>query len=254
MKNKEIVEPSIVVFDLESSPQKGWFWGSIHETNIIKIEEYETIITACYWDSISQQVRSISQWDFSDWKKGVWNDKKLVEKLREIIIKFDIIAGQNSDQFDIKLLNSRLAFHGMDLIPDSRTFDTKKIAKSKLKLPSYSLEVMANFFGLEGKYHHSGLDMWFGCRDGVKAYQKEMVHYCKVDVIKTKDLLYRILPYMKQWNSYVRMNGVNLNCSNVNCLSSDLVPHKKRRVVSGWKWQYQCMGCGAYTTDTKLAE
>lgn len=245
-------EPSIIVFDEETSPQLGYFFGGIHETNIIKVMEYETIICISYWDSITKKVKNIAQWDFPDWKKGKWNDKSLVKHFREIIVKYDIIAGQNSDQFDIKLFNSRLAFHGFDPIPEGKTFDTKKIAKSKLKLPSYSLEVMANFFGLEGKYHHSGMDMWFGCRDGNRSDQKEMVHYCNVDVIKTKDVLYKLLPFMKQTNEYTRVNNVDINCSNVSCLSNNLVKSKKRRMANGWKQQYQCKDCGRYTTDTKM--
>lgn len=246
--------PTITVFDTESSPQLGWFFGPIWETNIVKIVDYETIICISYWDSRTNKVKNLAQWDFPDWKKGKWNDKSLVEKFRQIIIDFDIIAGQNSDQFDIKLLNSRLAFHGLDPLPESKTLDTKKIAKSKLKLPSYSLEIMANFFGLEGKYHHSGLDMWFKSRDGDKKAQKEMVHYCNIDVIKTKDVMLRLLPFMKQQQNFIRMSDKSLNCHNPTCLSEYLVKHKKRKVVSGWKWQYQCMDCGSYITDNKIIQ
>lgn len=245
-------KPTIIVFDEETSPQLGYYFGSIHETNILKTILYETIICISYWDSVTGKVKNLAQWDFPDWKKGVWNDKSLVKKFREIIIRYDIIAGQNSDQFDIKLLNSRLIFHGLDPIPEVKTFDTKKIAKSKLKLPSYSLDVMANYFGLDGKYHHSGLDMWFDSRDGVKSAQREMVHYCNVDVMKTKEVLLKLLPFAKMSSTYLRMNEVDINCSNPLCLSKNLVKHKKRKVLNGWKWQYQCMDCGSYVTDNKI--
>lgn len=249
-----INKPSVIVFDEETSPQLGYFFGGIWETNIIKVVEYETIITISYWDSKTDKVKSISQWDFPDWKKGKWNDKSLVKYFREIIIKYDIIVGQNSDQFDIKLFNSRLAFHGFDSLPAAQTFDTKKIAKGKLKLPSYSLDIMANFFGLEGKYHHSGLDMWFACRDGITSAQREMTHYCNIDVIKTKDLFYKLLPFVKFNSTYTRVNNVDINCSNPLCLSKNLIRHKLRRVANGFKQQYQCRDCGSYTSDTKLAK
>lgn len=243
--------PSIIVFDEETSPSLGWFFGSTYETSIIKIVDYETIITISYWDSLTGKVQSISQWDFPDWKKGRWNDKSLVKYFREIIIKYDIIVGQNSDQFDIKLFNSRLAFHGFEALPESQTFDTKKLAKRKLKLPSYSLETMANFFGLEGKYHHSGLDMWFKSRDGDRSAQKEMTHYCNIDVLKTKDVFYKLLPFVKFNNNYAKLNGSDLNCANPLCGSNNLKHHYKRRVVGGWKRQYQCRDCGSYTSDPK---
>lgn len=251
MKNKQ---PSIIVFDEETSPQRGWFFGGTHETEVFKVDEYETIICISYWDSKTKKVKNIAQWDFPDWKKGKWNDKSLVKYFREIIIKYDIIAGQNSDYFDIRLFNSRLAFWGFDPIPENKTFDTKKIAKSKLKLPSYSLEFMASYFGFGGKYHHSGLDMWFKSRDGDKKSQKEMVHYCNVDVLRTKDVLYKILPFCKQFNDYLRMDKVNINCPNPDCLSYNLVKSKLRRVINGWKQQYQCNDCGRYITDNKISK
>lgn len=243
----------IIVFDEETSPMKGYFFGTIWETNIVgEVIEYETIITISYWDSVTGKIKNISQWDFDDWKAGVWNDKSLIAYFREILLKYDIIAGQNSDQFDIKLFNARLAYWGFDPLPDYKTLDTKKIAKSKLKLPSYSLEFMANFFGLGGKYHHSGLDMWFQSRDGDRKAQKEMVHYCNIDVMRTKDVLLRLLPFMKHTQDFMRDKNLDLRCSNPNCLSSNLGVHdRKRRVVGGYRLQYQCKDCGSYTTDTK---
>ncbi len=246
MQNKE---PSVIVFDEETSPQLGYFFGGIWETNIIKIVEYETIITISYWDSLTKKVRSLSQWDFPDWKKDKWNDKSLVKAFREIIIKYDIIAGQNSDQFDIKLFNSRLAYHRLTPLPEAKTFDTKKIAKSKLKLPSYSLEVMANFFGLEGKYHHSGMDMWFKCKAGDKSAQKEMTHYCNVDVIKTKDVLYKLLPFVKFSNEF---SYSEFQCPNPLCGAYKLTKSKRKIVKGGWKQQLQCQKCGSYKLDPRL--
>lgn len=239
--------PLTIVFDIESSPLKGYFWGKTYETNIIKILEYDTIICLSYWDSATNKVKNLAQWDYPDWKKGVWNDKSLVKDFRQKILNYDIIAGQNSDQFDIKMFNARLAYHGFDPLPETKTLDTKKIAKSKLKLPSYSLENMANFFGLDGKYHHSGLDMWFQSRDGDKKAQKEMVHYCNIDVVKTKDVLYKLLPFMRQFNDFGSLVKCDIICSNPLCNSDNLIKSKRRRLVGGFKQQWQCKVCNKYT-------
>lgn len=249
MQNKK---PHTIVFDEETSPMRGHFFGSIWETNIVGDIEWETIICISYWDSLTNKVKNIAQWDFPDWKKGVWNDKSLIKAFRKIIIdgNYDIIAGQNSDQFDIKLFNARLAYWGFEPLPDYKTFDTKKIAKAKLKLPSYSLDVMAKFFGLGGKYHHSGLDMWFGSRDGNKKDQKEMAKYCNIDVIRTKDVLYKLLPFVK-WTG-VFINGDRITCPSPLCLSTHMTKDKRAIVKGGWKQQWQCQTCGSYYTDPKI--
>lgn len=236
-------------YDHETSPALGWFWGKTYETNIIKTEENETIICTSYVDSSTGKVKNIAQWDFKDWKQGKWNDKSLVKELRRIIIDggYDIIAGQNSDQFDNKLLNARLAYWGFDPLPETKTLDTKKIAKSKLKLHSYSLDFMLEFFGLGGKYHHSGLDMWFQSRDGDTKAQKEMVKYCNIDAEKTHLLLQKLLPFMKQFNDFQPKHDIDLVCSNPLCRSNHLIKSKRRPVVGGYKQQYQCKNCHKYT-------
>jgi DNA polymerase elongation subunit (family B) len=244
----------LIVFDEETSPQKGFFFGGIWETNIVGEITWETIVMISYWDSTTKKVKNIAQWDFPDWRKGVWNDKSVVKHFRKILIdgNYDIIAGQNSDQFDIKLFNARLAFWGFDPLPDYKTFDTKKIAKSKIRLPSYSLDVMAKFFGLGGKYHHSGLDMWFGSRDGNKKDQKEMTKYCNIDILRTKDVLYKLLPFVKWTGDFV--NKESITCPNPLCLSKHMIKNKRRIMRGGYKIQYQCQDCGSYWTDPKMVK
>lgn len=236
-------------YDHESSPGSGYYWGRNYETNIIKVIEHETIVCTSYVDSSTGKVKNIAQWDFKDWKPGVWNDKSLVKELRRIIVEgnYDIIAGQNSDQFDNKLLNARLAYWGYDPLPECKTLDTKKIAKSKLKLASYSLEFMLEYFKLGGKYHHSGLDMWFKSRDGDKKAQKEMVFYCNNDAMQTHLLLQKLLPFMKQFNDFQPKSDVDIVCSNPLCRSDNLIKSKRRLTVGGFKQQYQCKDCGKYT-------
>ncbi len=252
---KDTKEPHVIVFDEETSPMSGYFFGGTYETNIVgRVIEYETIICISYWDSITKKIKNIAQWDFPDWKKGKWNDKNLIKCFRDIIIKgdYDVIAGQNSDQFDIKLFNARLAFWGFDPLPECKTLDTKKIAKSKIKLPSYSLDTMANFFGFGGKYHHSGLDMWFNSRDGIKKDQKEMTYYCNVDVELTKNVLYKLLPFIKWTGEFVFINEDGVTCPNPVCQSTYMTKSHNRLVKGGIRYQYQCQECGAYYTNPKL--
>lgn len=249
-------KPKGIVLDYETSPLLGYFFGSKWETNIVKIVEFETIISASLVDIDNDKIIFKAQWDFPDWKPGVWNDKSLVKYLHDKLKDYDMIYGQNSDQFDVRVLNTRLAYWGFDQLPEIKTLDSKKIAKNKLHLPSYSLEDMLNFFGMGGKYHHIGFEMWLGSRDGDKKLQRMMKLYNNQDTRKTKKLLVeKLLPLMKPMNDFLRVNPhkeFGINCSNPACLSKNLVKAKRRRVASGWKQQLQCKDCGRYTTDPKI--
>lgn len=242
----------ILFLDYETSPQLGWFFGSKWETNIIKIEKHEQILTASLKWFDGKKIYTFGQDDFKDYKPGNINDKSLVEYItKEFINKADVLVAHNGDQFDHKVLTTRLSANNLALPSTTRTFDTKKIAKSKMHLPSNSLQDIADFYGIEGKFRHTGASMWFGCLAGNEKDWKMMKKYDKQDVVILEKIFHKLSPMIKQNNLFTRKNNVDLNCSNPACLSKSLKFHKKRLVVGGEVSQYQCQDCGSYTTDNK---
>ena len=107
MKNKI----KIVSFDFETNPAKGRFYGSIWETNIIEVDEYEQILCIAYMEDGSNTVHVKGQDDFKGYKKGILNDKALVEWFRPIIENADVVSGHNCDRFDLTVFNTTLFAH-----------------------------------------------------------------------------------------------------------------------------------------------
>ena len=60
-----------------------------------------------------------------------------------------------------------------------------------------------------------------------------------------------ILPYVKLSKNQ-KVFSTNISCDNPLCLSNNLVKSKLRKVVGGWKQQYQCKDCGCYKTPKEL--
>lgn len=80
-----------------------------------------------------------------------------MNRLKEFVIKYNItlFIGHNLDAFDIPRVQYLLCqFIGYELNIVS-TEDTIKIAKRKLKLSSYSLEALCNYFGITNTNKHS---------------------------------------------------------------------------------------------------
>jgi len=248
VKNK----PKILVIDYETSPQLGYFWGSIWETNIVEIVEYEQIISASWMWSDEKEVHVKCQADFKSYRAGDFDDEALLKHLLPIFNQADIIVGHNSDQFDMKVFNTRLAFHGLPPLGVDKTFDTKKFSKSLMHLPSNKLNDIAKFFGIGEKYHHSGFDMWLMCKAGAKKAWKEMKTYNAQDVLLTNKIFLKLLPYMKLTGDYSKLDGKRINCANPTCGSLTMVSSKLRRVRNGHRRQYQCVKCGHYYTDPTL--
>lgn len=247
IKNKE---PLILSLDYETSPGKGYFFGSIWETNIIQQIEYEQILCVAYkWND--GPVKVIGQDDFKGYKKGILNDKALVEFFAPLLAKADIVSAHNGDKFDIPVFNTRLLAHGMEPIPITKTFDTKKIAKNNFHLPSNKLDDIADFLKI-GRKLSTHKSLWFGCESGDAQSWKYMKKYCANDVVLQYKVLEKLLPFAKQNGDFVYENQDDITCPSPLCLSKHMTRTKSRRVKGGYKIQYQCQNCGSYYTNPKI--
>lgn len=245
-KNK----PRVLSFDLETSPAKGYFFGSIWETNIIEVIEHEQILCVGYkWDD--EPVKVVGQDDFKSYKKGVLDDKELMMFLAPLIDRADIVSAHNGDQFDIKVFNTRLLAHGLPPVPVAKTFDTKKQAKSVFHFSSNKLDDIADFLGI-GRKLSTHKSLWFGCEKGDPKSWSYMKKYCKLDVALQYEVLKRILPFTKQTSDFVSVNKEGITCPSPLCLSKHMTKSKLRQVKGGVKQQYQCQDCGSYYTDPKI--
>lgn len=185
----------ILVFDLETSPITAYSWGPMWETNLIEIREQSLILSySAKWIKGKHQTKG---WPDYKYKKGKLNDKEIVKDIWKLFDEADVIILQNGKAFDIKTCNSRFLFH--DLPPPSpyRVIDTKTEAKKYIRLPSYSLDNMCDYFGIGRKSEHEGFPLWKKCMVGDLKAWKRMLKYNKHDVIITEQLYLKLRPYMK---------------------------------------------------------
>lgn len=246
LKNK----PRVLSLDYETSPSKGYFFGSIWETNIIeKIEDEQILCVGYKWDD--GPVKVVGQIDFKGYKKGVLSDKELVKFFAPILAQADIVSCHNGDQFDIKVFNTRLLYHGMAPVPVSKSFDTKKQAKSMFHFSSNKLDDIAGFLGI-GRKLSTHKSLWFGCEKGDPSAWKYMKKYCGLDVALQYEVLKKILPFTKQAADFIFINKDGVTCPNPLCLSKHMTKAKHRQVKGGVKQQYQCQKCGSYYTNSKV--
>lgn len=239
-------EPRILSLDYETSPAKGYFFGNIYETNIIEIIEYEQILCVAWKWSDEKKVHVIGQDDFKGYKKGVLNDKELVEFFAPLIEEADMVSAHNGDRFDIPVFNTRLLAHGLKPIAPTKSIDTKKIAKNKFHLPSNKLDYIADFLGIPRKLStHKSL--WFGCEKGIESDWRYMKKYCKNDVLVQELVMKRILPFSKQNHNFNVITGMERNCPNPLCGSTRLHKRGFENTATTRFQRYQCQDCGTWS-------
>ena len=126
MKNTSIFKR--LYFDIETSPNIGFFWQAGYKLNIPHdniIKERAVICIAYKW-AHENKVHCL------EWNKG--EDKQLLKEFLEILNEADEIVGQNSDNFDVKWLRTRCLKHKYVYILGKNNRETKIIKTDFLNL------------------------------------------------------------------------------------------------------------------------
>lgn len=231
----------IVTFDIENTPATVFTWDlwptGISHDNIIG--EW-SIICAAYKYLGKDKVYALQV-------SKVGDDYELCYRLRDVLADADIVVGHNIDKFDIRKLNARLIFHGLDPLPKLTTVDTLKVAKRTAAFLSNRLDYLGKHLLGQGKVHVD-YQLWLDVMKGSKQAIKTMVEYNKVDVIRDEQLYLKLRPYMKTHpHSSVLNGGEKIHCPK--CSSSNVIKAKVRVTAAGTKQQqWQCKACGGYHT------
>ena len=87
----------VLIYDLETSPNIGWFWRAGYKQNIQpnQIIKERAIICVSYKWLGEDQVYNLN-WDKNQ------DDKFLIEQFVEVLNEADLIVAHNGDNFDLK--------------------------------------------------------------------------------------------------------------------------------------------------------
>tara|TARA_R110000851_G_scaffold268235_2_gene420934 strand:+ start:5804 stop:6739 length:936 start_codon:yes stop_codon:yes gene_type:complete len=180
-------EARVLIYDIETSPNIGWFWRAGYKLNVSpdQIIKERAIICISYKWSGEKEVYNLS-WDDKQ------DDKFLIEQFIEVLNEADLIVAHNGDNFDLKWIKTRAIKHGLKMLINYPQFDTLKVAKKKFNFNSNRLDYITRYLGFEGKIK-TDIGLWkdIFLRDCPKAMDK-MLTYCDEDV-RQLEKVYNIL-------------------------------------------------------------
>lgn len=245
-----IRKPKIISFDLEVSPALGYFYPPTWETGILKVEERQKLMSFA-WQVVGERkihAKNLSQMD--TYKVDPRNDKLLTIELHKVMSDADILLGQNSDQFDVKMANYFFIMNGLEPVPPTKYIDTKKIAKRYFRFANNTLDNLGEELGFGGKTKVKHSDIWTDCfLDKDPKSWKMMDKYCKNDVDKTTKIYLKMRPFMHSHPSLSRISGEWNSCPRCGSFSYRL---KAYRTTNTSRYhQYQCLECRGYFSDRK---
>lgn len=194
MMSKNIEDPfKVLVYDIETSRVPAMvFWTGKTYISHHQLKDEPKIISISYKWLGEDEIHALT-WDKDH------SDETLLRKFLPIYNSASMVVGYNNDKFDNKWVNTRAAKHRLEVNLHVKSFDLYKQARKVLRLPSYSMEYLANYYGLTPKLKHEGISMWDKIQFGTPEIQEEalknMVDYNVGDILTTEEIYIEMRKY-----------------------------------------------------------
>lgn len=228
MNNK----PKILLFDIESTHLKadwatllciGWKWYEDDKVNVPSLMDY------------------------TNWKKDVTDDSKLLRDFHATMMEADMLVGYFSKGFDIKMLQSKFLEIGLPVLPNIPHVDLFYTVKANMTLTRKSLDNVSRYLGLENEKTHLSGKIWKRAMAGHTEAIGYVIDHCKADVLVLEELYTKLRPMVRTHPRVAEYGSCN------NCGSNKL----QRRgyaltTTKGRRVRTQCQQCGAWHTFPEL--
>lgn len=239
--------PRILLLDYEVAPWEARLYGPKFEPRVTKILRHQYILCGSYAWLHEEKVRTKALIDFPLYKRDRHDDKALVQFFCDLINQADVLVAYNLKKFDYKQLATRLAYHGLPQHKPVKLHDPLVVIRSRMYLPSNSLEDAADFFGFPKKGHapDGTVDRVL---DGDKRAWKDLIEYCHQD---TKVLI-DAYKFTRGISTGAQHPNLNLFTGGVACPSCGSSRSQRRGQVPSKKetWRRQCLDCFKWFTET----
>ena len=241
-------EPVIVCIDVETSPLVAFSWGPMWKTNLIEIIKHTRIIGFSLRYLKGEHITKALP-DYKGYKPNELDDKRMMKEIWHFLNGADIVLAHNGRAFDTKLINARLLYHGFPPPSPYKLIDTRLEFKKYIRLPSYSLNNICDYFGIGRKLEHEGFPLWKKCMVGDEKAWRKMKRYNTKDVILTEKLYLLLRPFMKTHPSVSVFTGTGIECPK--CNSKNLQSRGMTRNKTTAYRRIFCKDCGGWSRTTK---
>lgn len=247
-----MTEPRILLYDLETAPIHAWTWGPKFQTNIIKPTDFSYLLCFGYKWLGEDDVKVVSQTQFArNYKRNRKDDSQVAKALWHLFDEADITIAHNGNQFDYKVSNARFAYNGLTRPSPFFKIDTKHATKRHFRLPSNSLNDIAQYFDLGAKLQHTGFDLWERCMQGEESAWSMMMEYCEQDV----ELLERLYLFLRD-NGWIdnhpnlaNIGGLRFVCPHCGADRDHLQKRGFAHTNTVTYQQYWCRSCNSWPRE-----
>lgn len=239
--------PKILFYDIETSPNLGYYYGRKYDARILGKLKHSDIFSFAYKWSGSKETFCHTQE-----KK---NEKQLLHILYDLFQESDIIVAHYGDKFDLPTVRARMIHYRIQPPKILTTIDTKKVAAKYFKFDGNSLDDLAEYLGLPRKIKANMYDVWIACMKGDKSAYQELVTYNKRDVNVLEEVYETLLPWIENHPNIAKILNPEGDPSQrghcPKCGSEKTqVKGYGRATATSIKRQWRCADCGKWFLTT----
>lgn len=191
-KNPELVQevivpenrPKILLFDIETSLIKGYFWGLWKQNISINqiIEDWYVLCWSAKWlgqggvfnDSIHLHEDAL----FKN------NERWVVESLWQLLDEADVVVAYNGKSFDKKKMNTKFFQYGLPEPSPYKVVDPMLIIKGNFAMTSNKMDFIAKYIeDNEEAKHSTNIQLWIDCMENSGSAMDKMLDYCDQDIV-----------------------------------------------------------------------
>jgi|SRR3972149_8722136 len=241
-------KPKILLFDVENSPNTAYIWSLW--TEVVSDDMIESPWYLLCWSAKwlgEDKIMSSSLIDFpKDYKKNPEDDKKVLQKLWNLLNEANIVIAHNAKKFDVRKTNARFIMNGMTPPSPYRIIDTLQVARQYFFFTSNKLDNLGKYLGVGEKMDTGGFKLWQDCMRGNRQAWKKMVAYCKNDIVLLEKIYLKLLPYI---NNHPNLGNYIESDEPLcpKCGSEELNKEGFTHTDVGKYQQYSCKECGGWS-------
>jgi DNA polymerase elongation subunit (family B) len=229
-------KPRILLYDIETAPNLAYVWGK-YDQNVVAFAEERSLLSFSYcWlgeKTIHHQNR-----------QGERDDSYLVASLAALLNEADVSVAHNGDQFDRKVIKTRMLYWGMKPLKPNCSVDTKKAAKNYFSFNGNSLDDLCKYLKIGQKIPTMPFSVWLGCMADKSTDWRIMEKYNNHDVWLLRKVYKRLLPWIENHPTMRTKLQNRPSCST--CQSTSIQFRGTVRKKSQIYRRFQCQQCGKW--------
>lgn len=250
----------LLYWDLESSPNVGYFWSSgeqyVSYKQIRQGEETKIITIQYMWEGDNKPKYLV--WNKLPAEDGlgvVFDDSSMIEEFITNVLRLHnpdnvIVIGQNHKAFDHKLLNERAKV--LRLTPPIQSMvkiDTYRSSKQSFKTASHSLDARSKQYNLGGK-EHTDLSTWTDILECKAEPEDILIPYGLKDVTDLRTIFWNDLPYYETLPAPLEKLLIQAKAKCKICEARKERKYDLEECRVSGKRGYMCLNCGnKFTLD-----